>query len=146
MSGEKGDLRDELLGPQVRRGAQWLTTARRMAKGTRTGPDGTGWGIGVVVKIQPAPEAGVTVDAIKTNCKWWAGGSIMAERKWKGGRTPGPTAPEVSREPGLHARKKLHKCIRHYMLKIRVKLPVFTPYAEALLAVYLFPGPHLLAC
>ena len=51
--------------------------------GVRTEPDGNGWGTGVVVKIQPAPEVGVTVEAIKTNCKWWASGSMVVERGWK---------------------------------------------------------------
>lgn len=43
--------------------------ASRIAKEVGPEPGGNDWGIGVVVKIQPAPEAGVTVDDIKTNCK-----------------------------------------------------------------------------
>lgn len=55
-------------------------TARRMANGAQDGPGGTGWGTGVVVKIQPTPEADVTVEAIKTNCKCWAGSSMVAKK------------------------------------------------------------------
>ncbi len=103
--------------------------------GVRTEPDGNGWGTGVVVKIQPAPEAGVTVEAIKTNCKWWAGGSMVMERGWKGDLTPGLRILGVARAPELCAREKLHKCISRKELKIQVKLPVFTPNAEDLLAL-----------
>ena len=68
-----------------------------MANGAHAGPGGNGWGTGVVVKIQPAPEADVTVEAIKTSCKCWASGSMVAEREGKGGEVPGPETLGVAR-------------------------------------------------
>lgn len=81
----------------MRRRAQWLTMARRMSNGARTGPGGNGWGTGVVVKIQPAPETDVTVEAIKTNCKCSADSGMVVERI---GKMAEPGAPPLSRCSG----------------------------------------------